>query len=110
MTIRKQWQRRLLTVEIVSLLILVASLFLVGRGTPDQEPVSPGWLLIPAIASLTMFLSFLGLMYLRWNASAATNSRQRIQNLLFVLLTVTLLSIWAMAILETWRSLSGATS
>lgn len=110
MTTRRQWQRRLLTVEIASLVILIASLFMVSQGTPDPEPISPGWLLIPALASLTMFLSFLCLMYLRWSASATTHSRQRLQKLLFAILALTLLSIWAMAIVETWRSLSNAAS
>ena len=108
MASRHQWKRTLAVAEAASLLILITSLIILGHGAPDQQPANPYWLLVPALASLTTFLSFLGLMYLRWAASDFTGSRQRIHQLLFAILALTLLSVWAFAISQTWHSLNDA--
>lgn len=100
------WKRRLLVTEVISLLILIASLYILRQDTLGQEPVSRYWLILPAVASLAMFISFLGLMYLRWIRSAAAGSRQRIQQVLFAMMALTLLGIWALAIFQTWQNLN----
>lgn len=102
------WKRRLLVIEVMSLLILIASVYVVGQDTLGQGPVSPYWLLLPAAASLAMFLSFLGLMYLRWIRSAAAGARQQVHRALFAVMALALLAIWALAILQTWQSLNSA--
>lgn len=110
MTNRDHWKRRLLISEILSLVILIASLFLVSQQAPQQATLNPAWLLIPALASLTMFLSFLGLMYLRWVKSAAAGTRQQVQTVLFAFMALTLIGIWALAMIQTWQSLSAGSS
>lgn len=106
MATRDKLKRRLLLVEVLSLLILVASLLLLGQGAAGPESPGPIWLLLPALASLTTFLSFLGLMYLRWVQSAASGTRKQVQNVLFAVMALTLLGIWALAIAQTWHSLN----
>lgn len=109
MATRHQWKRRLIITEILSLLILIASLYWLGQDSPDQTPINPYWLLVPALASLVTFLSFLSLMYLRWTESAVTGPRQRVQQILFGIMVLMLLSIWALAITQTWQSLNRTT-
>ncbi|MDC0661298.1 hypothetical protein N6L25_01935 [Marinobacter sp. SS21] len=70
------------------------------------EPVSPGWLLVPALASLGVFASFIGLMYLRW-VVAASAERQLRHKIIFGLLALTLLGVWGYGIVRTWLSLGG---
>jgi hypothetical protein len=65
---------------------------------------SAGWLLIPALASLGVFASFTGLMYLRWIASAESGHTVR-NRLVFALLALTLLAVWVYAVASTWVSL-----
>lgn len=99
------WRKRLLVTEFSALAVLLISMFiLTGAGEPDS-PVSPAWLLIPAIASLAVFLSFLGLMYLRWIAEAGGHASLR-SRLVFGLLALTLLGLWAFGIANTWSSLA----
>lgn len=105
MATRDQWKRRLLAAELLSLLILVASLLLLRSQSPTTEGAIELWLLIPAVASLTTFLSFLGLMYIRWIKSAVPGTRRTLQNAIFAFMALTLLSIWALAISQTWQSL-----
>lgn len=108
MATRDQLKRRLLLIEILSLLILVASLVLLSQEAAGPESPTPYWLLLPALASLTTFLSFLGLMYLRWVKSVASGTRKQVQNILFAIMALTLLGIWALAIAQTWQSLNAA--
>ncbi|MFC4260662.1 hypothetical protein ACFOZ5_16725 [Marinobacter lacisalsi] len=98
------WRKPLLVTEFVSLAVLVGSMALLGRQGRDTDPVQPFWLLIPAVASLAVFLSFLGLMYIRWVAAAGGTAAGR-QKFLFSLLALTLLGVWAYAIAQTWQSL-----
>lgn len=102
----QQWKFRLALVEIFSLVILIASLVVLGDASSTTDVLTPLWLLVPAAASLTMFLSFLGLMYLRWVVSAA-HERKRIHSVLFAVMAFTLLSVWALAMVQTWQSLQG---
>ncbi|SFR60998.1 hypothetical protein SAMN05216203_1756 [Marinobacter daqiaonensis] len=98
------WRRPLLTAEFTALAVLVGSMLLFSSWGSAETPIHPGWLLIPAAASLVVFLSFLGLMYLRWVAAAGPG-RQTRQQWLFYLLALTLLGVWAFAIVQTWNSL-----
>lgn len=98
------WRRPLLAAEFIALAILIASMALLGQSGDGQ--FHTGWLLVPAIASLVVFLSFLGLMYLRW-VVATEGRRSRWHKLLFSLLALTMLSVWAFAIAQTWQSLPG---
>ncbi len=79
----------------------------VSSRTGDGAELSPAWLLIPAIASLAVFISFIGLMYLRWVVAAAAERRTR-HKIVFSLLVMTLLGVWAFGIANTWISLSNA--
>lgn len=99
------WRKPLLVTEFVALAVLVGSMALLGQQGRETDPVQPFWLLLPAVASLAVFLSFLGLMYIRWVA-AAQGSAGRRQKLLFSLLVLTLLGVWAYAIAQTWQSLA----
>lgn len=94
-----------LTVEFSSLAILLASMAWLSRQTTDTESINPAWLLIPALASLGVFLSFIGLMYLRWVVSADDSSRSG-HKIIFSLLAVTLLGVWVYGIANTWFSLN----
>lgn len=98
------WRKPLVLVEIIALVVLVGSMALLGNHGTGSAPIHPAWLLLPAVASLLVFLSFLGLMYLRWVASAGGSAGRR-QKLLFSLLALTLLVLWAYAIAQTWHSL-----
>lgn len=99
------WRKPLLAAEFIALAVLVGSMMMLGQVSEGGQ-VNPGWLLIPAVASLVVFLSFLGLMYLRWVAAAGEGQSRR-QKLLFSLLALTLLGVWAYAIAQTWQSLPG---
>ncbi|MGM0571721.1 hypothetical protein [Marinobacter sp.] len=99
------WRKPLLAAEFIALAILVGSMAMLGQASGGGQ-VDPAWLLIPAGASLVVFLSFLGLMYLRWVASAEAGQSRR-QKILFGLLALTLLGVWAYAIAQTWQSLPG---
>lgn len=104
-----RWRRRLLTLEFTALAILVGSMTFF-RQHSAENPLHPAWLLIPALASLLLFLSFLGLMYLRWVAAAADNPRQGVQRLILIILTITLLALWAYGIGKTWQSIQQSRS
>ncbi|WP_328187462.1 hypothetical protein [Marinobacter sp. OP 3.4] len=98
------WRKPLIVIEMLALVVLIGSMALLGRQGPEGDPVHAAWLLLPAAASLVVFLCFLGLMYLRWIASAGGTTGRR-QKLLFSLLALTLLGLWAYAIAQTWHSL-----
>lgn len=100
-------RKLLLMTEFSSLAVLLASMAWVGNRQEAGEPMDTAWLLIPAIASLGVFLSFIGLMYLRWVAAAAPD-RQTRHRIVFALLTLTLLGVWAYAITNTWLSLNAS--
>jgi hypothetical protein len=63
------------------------------------------WLLVPAIASLIVFASFIGLMYLRWVVAAEEKGRTR-QKIVFLLLAITLIGVWLYGIANTWLSIN----
>lgn len=96
-------RKPLLIAEFTALGILLASMGWLSSRTVD-EPINPAWLIIPALASLGVFLSFIGLMYLRWVASASSANRFR-HKLIFSLLAVTLIGVWIYGIANTWFSL-----
>jgi hypothetical protein len=98
------WRKPLLLAEFTALAILVGSMALLGSREGGEGAIQASWLLIPGVASLVVFLSFLGLMYTRWVASAGGKAGGR-QKLLFSLLALTLLGVWAYAIARTWQSL-----
>ena len=99
------WRKRLLASEFISLAILVGSMaWMSAQGQADQATASAAWLLVPALASLGVFASFTGLMYLRWIASAESGHTVR-NRLVFALLALTLLAVWIYAVASTWISL-----
>lgn len=98
------WRRPLLIVEFAALAVLIGSMLLLGRLGGDGDPISRQWLLIPAAASLAVFISFLGLMYLRWIDASGAGGQTR-HKVVFALLTLTLLGVWAFGIANTWNSL-----
>ncbi|BEH13142.1 MULTISPECIES: hypothetical protein [Marinobacter] len=98
-------RKPLLIVEFSSLAILLVSMAWFGNQSTAETPVSAAWLLVPAVASLGVFLSFIGLMYLRWVASASDDRNSR-HKLIFLLLALSLLGIWVYSIANTWLSLT----
>lgn len=98
------WRKPLLATEFIALAVLVISMALLGDQNQAGTPVNPAWLLIPALASLAVFASFIGLMYLRW-VVAASAERQGRHKLIFALLALTLIGVWVYGIARTWLSL-----
>lgn len=95
-------RKPLLIVEFSALALLVGSMAILAN---QSGAVSQAWLLVPAGASLVVFLSFLALMYLRWSAEAGSRGQKRHQ-ITLGLLALTLLGIWAYGVAQTWASLS----
>lgn len=102
---RPPWRTPLLILEFGALAVLIGSMNILGRIGDDANPLSKAWLLVPAVASLAVFMSFIGLMYLRWQAAAEQQDKTR-HKLTFVLLTLTMLGIWAFGIARTWLSIT----
>ena len=100
-------RKPLLIAEFSALAVLLASMGWFSSQTGDGQAISAGWLLMPALASLGVFLSFIGLMYLRWVAAAESANRFR-HKLIFSLLTVTLIGVWIYGVANTWFSLINA--
>lgn len=103
----QRWRKPLLIIEFSALAVLLASMGWFSSQASGTDPLSPAWLLIPAVASLAVFISFIGLMYLRWVVAAAAE-RQLLHKVVFALLVITLLGVWAFGIANTWTSLSAA--
>lgn len=102
---RSGWRRILLIIEFSSLALLLVAMAALSHLGSSGKPVSGPWLLVPALASLGVFASFIGLMYLRWVAAADVRNPSR-QKLLFTLLAITMLAVWVYAIISTWLSLT----
>ena len=102
---RSGWRRILLTIEFSSLALLLIAMAALSHLAGSGKPVASLWLLVPALASLGVFASFIGLMYLRWVAAADVRNPSR-QKLLFTLLAITMLAVWVYAIISTWLSLT----
>ncbi|MGM0767883.1 MAG: hypothetical protein ACQEV6_07650 [Pseudomonadota bacterium] len=98
-------RKPLLTLEFGSLAILLISMAYFSSSANEGASLSPAWLLIPALASLAVFCSFIGLMYLRWVAAAEAGEKTR-HKIIFSLLAVTLLGVWGYGIVNTWISLT----
>lgn len=98
-------RKPLLILEFASLALLLVSMAWFSGRADDGAALSPGWLLIPAIASLAVFCSFIGLMYLRWVAAAQADHKTR-HKIVFALLALTLMGIWLYGIVNTWISLN----
>ncbi|MDO3721683.1 hypothetical protein QVZ43_08090 [Marinobacter sp. chi1] len=94
----------LLIAEFGALAILLGSMAWFSSHTADGGTLQAGWLLIPALASLVVFLSFIGLMYLRWVAAADAGSRVK-HKIIFGLLAATLMGVWLYGITNTWLSI-----
>jgi H+/Cl- antiporter ClcA len=103
----QRWRKPLLITEFSALAVLLASMGWFSSRVGDGEPLSPAWLLIPALASLAVFISFIGLMYMRWVVAAAAE-RRVLHKVVFALLVLTILGVWAFGIANTWTSLSAA--
>lgn len=98
-------RKPLLILEFGSLAILLISMGYFSNSVNAGSSLSPGWLLIPALASLAVFCSFIGLMYLRWVSAAEAGEKNR-HKIIFFLLTATLLGVWCYGIVNTWVSLN----
>lgn len=95
-------RKPLLLTEFSALAVLLGSMaWFSGH---SEGGLNPAWLLLPAAASLVVFLSFIGLMYLRWVAAAEASDR-RLHKVLFLLLATTLISVWIYGIVNTWLSI-----
>lgn len=101
----QRWRKPLLILEFSALAILLTSMGWFSSQAAGNEPLNPAWLLVPAVASLAVFISFIGLMYLRWVVAAAAE-RQIRHKIVFSLLALTLLGVWAFGIANTWTSLA----
>lgn len=100
-------RKNLLITEFSSLAILLISMAWFSNRAGSGEALSAAWLLIPAAASLGVFLSFIGLMYLRWVVTASEHRRTR-HRIIFILLAITLLGVWIYGIANTWLSLTAS--
>ncbi|MDX1558611.1 MAG: hypothetical protein R3193_06885 [Marinobacter sp.] len=100
-------RKPLLITEFTALAVLLASMGWFSSQTSDGQTISAAWLLIPAVASLGVFASFIGLMYLRWVVSAESGNRFK-HKLIFSLLAVTLIGVWIYGIANTWFSLTAS--
>lgn len=100
-------RKPLLIAEFSALAILLASMGWFSSQTSDGQTISAAWLLVPALASLGVFLSFIGLMYLRWVAAVDSANRFK-HKLIFSLLAVTLIGVWIYGVANTWFSLTDA--
>ncbi len=100
-------RKPLLIVEFTALAILLGSMGWFSSHTSGGGTLNASWLLIPALASLGVFLSFIGLMYLRWVAAAETANRFR-HKVIFALLAITLIGVWVYGIANTWFSLTAS--
>lgn len=99
------WRKPLLVTEFAALAVLIGSMSMLGGLANDGTGFSTAWLIVPALASLTVFLSFIGLMYLRWVAAANARNETR-HKVVFGLLTLTLLGVWVFGIVRTWSSIA----
>lgn len=100
-------RRPLLITEFTALAVLLGSMGWFSSQTGDGQTISAAWLLIPTLASLGVFLSFIGLMYLRWVAAADSSNRLR-HKVTFSLLAITLIGIWIYGVANTWFSLNAS--
>ncbi|MBW4935444.1 hypothetical protein [Marinobacter sp. F4206] len=98
-------RKPLLIAEFSALAILLASMGWFSSQTADGNTLNAVWLLVPAAASLGVFLSFIGLMYLRWVAAAEAANRFR-HKVIFALLATTLIGVWVYGVANTWLSLN----
>lgn len=98
------WRKPLLALEFIALGVLVGSMAILSNLSQGTDAPNPAWLLIPALASLGVFASFIGLMYLRW-VVAASAERQLRHKIIFGLLALTLLGVWLYSVVQTWLSL-----
>ncbi|MGO1462993.1 MAG: hypothetical protein ACTHYN_05465 [Marinobacter sp.] len=98
-------RKALLTIEFSALAVLLASMgWFSSQAEPDHS-INPAWLLIPAAASLAVFISFIGLMYLRWVVATSADNQLR-HKIVFALLAITLMGVWIYGIASTWLSLN----
>lgn len=98
-------RRKLLILEFSALAVLLASMGWFSSQAEPDHGINPAWLLIPALASFCVFISFIGLMYLRWVATANATNQLR-HKIVFSLLAITLTSVWVYGIVSTWLSLN----
>jgi hypothetical protein len=100
-------RKPLLISEFTALAVLLISMSWFSGHTADGNTLAAAWLIIPAVASLIVFLSFIGLMYLRWITAAEGPGRSR-QKVVFLLLATTLIGVWVYGIASTWLSINAA--
>lgn len=98
-------RKPLLILEFAALALLLVSMAWFSGRAEEGAALSPVWLLIPAFASLAVFCSFIGLMYLRWVAAAQADNKTR-HKIVFSLLAITLIGVWLYGIANTWISLN----
>lgn len=98
-------RKMLLIVEFSALAVLLASMGWFSSQAEPNHSINPAWLLIPAVASLCVFISFISLMYLRWVVAVSTANQLR-HKIVFSLLAITLTCVWVYGIASTWLSLN----
>lgn len=103
-----RWRPWLLGTEFAALLVMLGSMYLLGHRSPEAPGLNPAWLLVPALSSLVLFVSFLCLTYIRWFLDTPVSGGRRTRKGIFVLLVVTLIGLWIFAMHQTWQGLQQA--
>jgi len=103
-----RWRAWLLGTEFAALLVMLGSMYLLGHQSPETPGLNPAWLLVPALSSLVLFLSFLCLTYMRWFLDAPATGTRGTRKGIFVLLALTLIGVWVFAMHQTWQRLQQA--
>lgn len=97
---RRKW---LLITEFLALALLLVSVYALQHFHSASPTSTWFWLLVMALASLLLFVSFLGLTYLGWFSGEGQAPPGNLKRVLFILLTLVLLGLWVFAIWQTWQ-------
>lgn len=114
-----RWRLTLLAIEFVSLIVLLISIYWLRQYRADHPHMTVAWLLIPGAASLTLFLSFINMTYLRLvssamissaasstKSSAKTGGALIARKVAFLVSALVLVGIWIVAMQHIWQRLA----
>lgn len=101
-----RWRLTLLAIEFVSLIVLLISIYGLKHYRMDHPHMSVAWLVIPGVASLTLFLSFINMTYLRLVSGALTSGAKTARKLAFIVAALVLIGIWIVAMQRIWQRLA----
>ena len=100
-----RWRKRLLITEFLALGALLVAMYALQHFHSTNPASTWIWLLVLALASLLLFVSFLGLTYLGWFSGEGSSPAGKVRRILFALLAVALLGVWVYAVRQTWQRL-----